>query len=132
MIKLLERGAGQRSAIGPQALRFDLPEYSDQEMCVAVPLGVGGTTGCVAQSLPVSQRHRLLEVARILSDQAAGLLLSLLLASAPPTVERGRQDGADHRQAFAGQERDPEGGADAVQQEQQEPSIGRPCPIGDH
>ncbi|MDX3540118.1 IclR family transcriptional regulator C-terminal domain-containing protein [Streptomyces sp. MB09-01] len=76
---------------GPQAVQFDLFEYSGQYVCVAVPLGIGGQAGCVALSLPLAQRHRLLEIARVLSDQATGLLLSLLLASAPPLVEPGRQ-----------------------------------------
>ncbi|MEV6951001.1 IclR family transcriptional regulator C-terminal domain-containing protein [Streptomyces sp. NPDC051183] len=76
---------------GPQAVQFDLLEYSGEEVCVAVPLGIGGQAGCVALSLPVAQRHRLLGIARVLSDQATGLLLSLLLASAPPVVETGRQ-----------------------------------------
>ncbi|KPI02414.1 transcriptional regulator, IclR family [Actinobacteria bacterium OV450] len=82
---------------GPQALQFDLLEYSGKEVCVAVPLGVGGQAGCVALSLPFAQRHRLVEIARILSDQATGLLLSLLLASDPPTVEYGRQGSPDMR-----------------------------------
>lgn len=78
---------------GPQAIQFDLLEYSGEYVCVAVPLGIGGQAGCVALSLPVAQRHRLLEIAQVLSDHATGLLLSLLLASAPPLVEEGRQDG---------------------------------------
>ncbi|MFE5538732.1 IclR family transcriptional regulator C-terminal domain-containing protein [Streptomyces sp. NPDC056492] len=82
---------------GPQALQFDLLEYSGKEVCVAVPLGIGGQAGCVALSLPYSQRHRLVEIARILSDQATGLLLSLLLAADPPNIEYGRQGSPDTR-----------------------------------
>ncbi|WP_329391379.1 hypothetical protein OG625_40325 (plasmid) [Streptomyces sp. NBC_01351] len=82
---------------GPHAVQFDLLEYSGQYVCVAVPLGLGGQAGCVALSLPVSQRHRLLEIAQVLSDQATGLLLSLLLASTPPLVEPGRQGHPDTR-----------------------------------
>ncbi|MFJ7592988.1 IclR family transcriptional regulator C-terminal domain-containing protein [Streptomyces sp. NPDC097617] len=97
-VKLTPRTITDSSALfrsidhhGPQAVQFDLLEYSGQYVCVAVPLGIGGQAGCVALSLPVAQRHRLLEIARVLSDQATGLLLSLLLASAPPLVEPGRQ-----------------------------------------
>lgn len=77
---------------GPHAPQFDLLEYSTAEFCVALPLGVAGEAGCVALSLPVSQRHRLLEAARILSSRSASLLLSVLLASAPPSHESGGQD----------------------------------------
>lgn len=84
---------------GPQAVQFDLLEYSGQYVCVAVPLGIGGQAGCVALSLPVTQRHRLLEIAQILSDQATGLLLSLLLASELPLLEPGRQGHPDTRPA---------------------------------
>ncbi|WP_190344862.1 IclR family transcriptional regulator C-terminal domain-containing protein [Streptomyces venezuelae] len=81
---------------GPHAAQFDLLEYSNDEVCVAVPLGIGGEAGCVALSLPVAQRHRLLEAARILSSRSAGLLVSLLLTANPPRLETGRQ-GAPQR-----------------------------------
>jgi DNA-binding IclR family transcriptional regulator len=68
---------------GPQAPQFDLLEYSPNEVCVAVSLGIGGQAGCVALSLPISQRHRLLDAARVLTEGSTGLLLSLLLASQP-------------------------------------------------
>jgi DNA-binding IclR family transcriptional regulator len=68
---------------GPEAAQFDLLEYSTNEVCAAVPLSVGGQAGCVALSLPVTQRHRLVEAARILSSRSASLLLSLLLATLP-------------------------------------------------
>lgn len=84
---------------GPQGIQFDLLEYSGEYVCVAVPLGIGGQAGCVALSLPVGQHHRILEIARVLSDQATGLLLSLLLASAPLLVEAGRQDSPAARTA---------------------------------
>lgn len=71
---------------GPQALQFDLLEYSTREVCVAVSLGIGGHAGCVALSLPASQRHRLLDAARVLSDGSTGLLLSLLLAAQPSSL----------------------------------------------
>ncbi|MFD3677645.1 IclR family transcriptional regulator C-terminal domain-containing protein [Streptomyces sp. NPDC058613] len=77
---------------GPHATQFDILEYSDGEVCVAVPLAIDGEVGCVALSLPVAQRHRLIEAARILSSRSAGLLLSLLLAASPPSLETGRQD----------------------------------------
>ncbi|UUY52741.1 hypothetical protein NRK68_36415 (plasmid) [Streptomyces yangpuensis] len=79
---------------GPHALQFDLLEYSDQEVCVAVPLGFGGRAGSVAFSLPVAQKHRLLEAAKILSDSSTGLLLSLLLAADPLLSEPGQQTDA--------------------------------------
>ncbi|MFE5561665.1 IclR family transcriptional regulator C-terminal domain-containing protein [Streptomyces sp. NPDC056544] len=77
---------------GPLAAQFDLLEYSDGEVCVAVPLVIDGEIGCVALSLPVAQRHRLIQAAKILSSRSAGLLLSLLLAASPPDLETGRQD----------------------------------------
>ncbi|WP_369384186.1 IclR family transcriptional regulator C-terminal domain-containing protein [Streptomyces sp. cg36] len=81
---------------GPHAAQFDLLEYSTAEVCVAVPLGVGGEAGCVALSLPVAQGHRLLEAARILSSRSASLLISLLLTANPPRLETGRQGTAPH------------------------------------
>ncbi|WP_371591681.1 IclR family transcriptional regulator domain-containing protein [Streptomyces virginiae] len=77
---------------GPNAAQFDLLEYSEAEVCVAIPLGVGGEAGCVALSLPVSQRHRLIEAARTLSSRSAVLLISLLLSANPPRIEPGRQN----------------------------------------
>ncbi|MGW6882631.1 hypothetical protein ACWGEU_20490 [Streptomyces goshikiensis] len=77
---------------GPHAAQFDLLEYSEAEVCVAIPLGVGGEAGCVALSLPVSQRHRLIEAARTLSSRSAMLLISLLLTANPPRLEPGRQN----------------------------------------
>ncbi|MFE1877842.1 IclR family transcriptional regulator C-terminal domain-containing protein [Streptomyces sp. NPDC059496] len=77
---------------GPLAAQFDLLEYSDGEVCVAVPLVIDGEIGCVALSLPVAQRHRLIQAAKVLSSRSAGLLLSLLLAASPPDLETGRQD----------------------------------------
>ncbi|MBT1184913.1 hypothetical protein HET69_12975 [Streptomyces sp. CJ_13] len=80
---------------GPHALQFDLLEYSEHEVCVAVPLGFGGRAGSVAFSLPVAQKPRLLEAAKILSDSSTGLLLSLLLAADPllsdPALEQQTQ-----------------------------------------
>ncbi len=83
---------------GPLAAQFDLLEYSDGEVCVAVPLVIDGEIGCVALSLPVAQRHRLIQAAKILSSRSAGLLLSLLLAASPPDLETGRQDAPAYRQ----------------------------------
>ncbi|MDX3533993.1 IclR family transcriptional regulator C-terminal domain-containing protein [Streptomyces sp. MB09-01] len=82
---------------GPLAAQFDILEYSDGEVCVAVPLVIDGEIGCVALSLPVAQRHRLIQAAKILSSRSAGLLLSLLLAASPPDLETGRQDAPAHR-----------------------------------
>ncbi|MEU2957173.1 IclR family transcriptional regulator domain-containing protein [Streptomyces xanthochromogenes] len=70
-------------AYGPQAAQFDLLEYSNHELCVAVPLRFAGQVGCVALSLPVGQSHRLTAAARILSSRSTALLLSLLLAASP-------------------------------------------------
>lgn len=81
---------------GPHAAQFDLLEYSTNEICVAVPIGIGGEAGCVALSLPVAQRHRLLEAARILSSRSAGLLVSLLLTASPHRFEPGRQATTPH------------------------------------
>ncbi|MEW2373409.1 IclR family transcriptional regulator C-terminal domain-containing protein [Streptomyces sp. NPDC006656] len=82
---------------GPYAAQFDILEYSDREVCVAVPLIIDGEVGCVALSLPVAQRHRLLQAAKILSSRSAGLLLSLLLAAGPPGLETGRLDASAPR-----------------------------------
>ncbi|MFF4498789.1 IclR family transcriptional regulator domain-containing protein [Streptomyces sp. NPDC001546] len=81
---------------GPHAAQYDLLEYSNAEVCVAVPLGIGGEAGCVALSLPVAQRHRLYEAARILSSRSASLLVSLLLTANPPRLETGRQGAGLH------------------------------------
>ncbi|MEU6934422.1 IclR family transcriptional regulator C-terminal domain-containing protein [Streptomyces sp. NPDC046374] len=86
---------------GPHAAQFDLLEHSTKEICVAVPIGIGGEAGCVALSLPVGQRHRLLEAARILSSRSASLLVSLLLTANPPRLETGRQATAPHPQHSA-------------------------------
>lgn len=83
---------------GPNAAQFDILEYSDGVVCMAVPLVIDGEVGCVALSLPVAQRHRLIQAARILSSRSAGLLLSLVLASSPPSLEIGRQDAPVSRQ----------------------------------
>ncbi|MFF3677406.1 IclR family transcriptional regulator C-terminal domain-containing protein [Streptomyces sp. NPDC002120] len=92
---------------GPHAAQFDILEYSDGEVCVAVPIVIDGEVGCVALALPVAQRHRLIQAARILSSRSAGLLLSLLLAASPPSWETGRQDAhvprKDENTATAGQ-----------------------------
>ncbi|WP_329468421.1 IclR family transcriptional regulator domain-containing protein [Streptomyces sp. NBC_01431] len=77
---------------GPHASQFDLFEYSNGDLCFAVPLRIGNEIGCVALSLPHTQRHRLLQAAKTLSSRSAGLLLSLLLATAPPALESGRHD----------------------------------------
>ncbi|WP_405813092.1 MULTISPECIES: IclR family transcriptional regulator C-terminal domain-containing protein [unclassified Streptomyces] len=93
---------------GPLAAQFDLLEYSDGEVCVAVPLVIDGEIGCVALSLPVAQRHRLIQAAKVLSSRSAGLLLSLLLAASPPDLETGRQDAPASGQpgrTFAGHQR---------------------------
>ncbi|MFB6513202.1 hypothetical protein ACFCW4_07165 [Streptomyces virginiae] len=82
---------------GPLAAQFDILEYSDGEVCVAVPLAIDGEIGCVALSLPVTQRHRLIQAAKILSSRSAGLLLSPLLAASPPDLEKGRQDAPANR-----------------------------------
>ncbi|MFI9213952.1 IclR family transcriptional regulator C-terminal domain-containing protein [Streptomyces sp. NPDC053253] len=86
---------------GPHAAQFDLLEYSTKEICVAVPIGIGGEAGCVALSLPIGQRHRLLEAARTLSSRSASLLVSLLLTTNPPRLETGRQGTASHPQGAA-------------------------------
>lgn len=72
---------------GPQAAQFDLLEYSDDEVCVAFPLTVAGRAGCVALSLPLTQKHRLLEAADALSSRSATLLATLLLAEDPPAAD---------------------------------------------
>lgn len=79
---------------GPRAPQFDILEYSNEEVCVAFHLGVRGQAGCVALSLPVTQRHRLLDAAKILSSRSSSLLLSILLAESPPAHEPGRQGDA--------------------------------------
>ncbi|MEU6215578.1 IclR family transcriptional regulator C-terminal domain-containing protein [Streptomyces sp. NPDC047023] len=65
---------------GPQACQFDLLEYSDREVCAAVPLSLPGRAACIALSLPAHRHPQLLETAHTLSQHSAGILLALLLA----------------------------------------------------
>ncbi|MFG3344087.1 IclR family transcriptional regulator C-terminal domain-containing protein [Streptomyces sp. NPDC048018] len=67
---------------GPQASQFDLLEYSDREVCAAVPLTLGAQPACVALSLPAQHFPRLVRAADILSNRS-GLLLLTLLAELP-------------------------------------------------
>ncbi|MEV5969431.1 IclR family transcriptional regulator C-terminal domain-containing protein [Streptomyces sp. NPDC051921] len=77
---------------GPQASQFDLLEYSDREVCAAVPLTLDAQPACVALSLPAQHFPRLVRAADILSNRS-GLLLLTLLAELPadagpaPTVD---------------------------------------------
>ncbi|WP_328966235.1 IclR family transcriptional regulator domain-containing protein [Streptomyces virginiae] len=107
---------------GPHALQFDLLEYSDREVCVAVPLGFGGRAGSVAFSLPVAQKHRLLEVAKILSDSSTGLLLSLLLAADPLLSE------AEPRQQSQAPVPSATGTMEEDREEQDRPTAARSAP----
>ncbi|MFF8833175.1 IclR family transcriptional regulator C-terminal domain-containing protein [Streptomyces sp. NPDC015131] len=94
---------------GPQAAQFDLLEYADTEVCVAFPLTVAGRAGCVALSLPVSRRHRLLDAAKALSGRSANLLATLLLAEDPPPGA-GRDRGTEEQaEACAATGRPPSG-----------------------
>ncbi|MEU3774337.1 IclR family transcriptional regulator C-terminal domain-containing protein [Streptomyces sp. NPDC032472] len=69
---------------GPQALQFDLLEYSDFNVCAAFSLTLPGHDAtCVALALPSDQHHRLERTAAALSDLSAGLLLARLLTSTP-------------------------------------------------
>ncbi|MFF4323826.1 IclR family transcriptional regulator C-terminal domain-containing protein [Streptomyces sp. NPDC001568] len=68
---------------GPQSTYFDVFEYSDMEVCVALSLPLAGQVCSVALSLPAAARHRLLEAARALSDRSIGLFLALVLATNP-------------------------------------------------
>ncbi|WP_327739901.1 IclR family transcriptional regulator C-terminal domain-containing protein [Streptomyces nojiriensis] len=43
---------------GPHAAQFDVLEYSDAQVCVAVPLVIDGEVGCVAPALPTSRSTR--------------------------------------------------------------------------
>ncbi|MGW6570433.1 IclR family transcriptional regulator domain-containing protein, partial [Streptomyces sp. NPDC054975] len=68
---------------GPQSPYFDVLEYSDAEVCVAISLPLAGQACSVALSLPVTEHHRLLDAAQALSDRSTGLLLALVLATNP-------------------------------------------------
>ncbi|MFE5560325.1 IclR family transcriptional regulator C-terminal domain-containing protein [Streptomyces sp. NPDC056544] len=68
---------------GPQSAYFDVFEYSDAEVCVALSLPLANQACSVALSLPVAAHHRLLEAAQTLSDRSTGLLLALVLATNP-------------------------------------------------
>lgn len=70
---------------GPQSPYFDVLEYSDAEVCVAISLPLAGHACSVALSLPVATHHRLLDAAKSLSDRSTGLLLALVLATNPTT-----------------------------------------------
>ncbi|MFD0127354.1 hypothetical protein [Streptomyces virginiae] len=89
---------------GPLAAQFDILEYSDGEVCVAVPLAIDGEIGCVALSQPVTQRHRLMQAAKILSSRSAGLLLS---PCSPPARRTWRRAGRTHPRS-AGREPRPQ------------------------
>jgi DNA-binding IclR family transcriptional regulator len=93
---------------GPQAAQFDLLEYSDDEVCVAFPLTVADRAGCVALSLPLTQKHRLLEAADALSSRSATLLATLLLAGDPPAGDgqSTTRDGQDATRDGQGTTRD--------------------------
>ncbi|MFJ7069697.1 IclR family transcriptional regulator C-terminal domain-containing protein [Streptomyces sp. NPDC101115] len=67
---------------GPHASQFDVLEYSQHEVCVAVPVTLDGRPACIALSLPVAQKARLLGAARTLSERS-GLILLTLLAMLP-------------------------------------------------
>ncbi|MFI8825399.1 IclR family transcriptional regulator C-terminal domain-containing protein [Streptomyces sp. NPDC053431] len=67
---------------GPQASQFDLLEYSDREVCAAVPLTLDAQPACVALSLPAQHFPRLVRAADVLSNRS-GLLLLTLLAELP-------------------------------------------------
>jgi DNA-binding IclR family transcriptional regulator len=56
---------------------LSLQEYAVGTVCAAVPLTTGADVGCVALSLPVEQAHRLRAAADLLSERAAGVLLTL-------------------------------------------------------
>ncbi|MFD5416159.1 IclR family transcriptional regulator domain-containing protein [Streptomyces nojiriensis] len=82
---------------GPHAAQFDILEYSDGRVCVAVPLVIDGEVGCVAPALPVAQRHGLIQAARIPSrwtgDSGRGQGLSN--GSTLPRGGRAGQGGAE-------------------------------------
>lgn len=70
---------------GPQALQFDLLEYSNLNFCTAFSLTLPGHDAtCVAAALPADQHHRLKRTARALSNHSTGLLLARLLTTTTP------------------------------------------------
>ncbi|MEE1752860.1 IclR family transcriptional regulator domain-containing protein [Streptomyces sp. SP18CS02] len=72
---------------GPNALQFDLLEYSERNVCAAFSLTLPGQdSGCVAFALPTGQRHRLIPTAAALSEASTGLLVVRLLSAAATTA----------------------------------------------
>lgn len=70
--------------------------YSLGTVCAAVPVTKGLAPECVALSLPLQHAHRLEEAARILQDEAAAVLLGILVtgtAQATEPTETGRRPG---------------------------------------
>lgn len=65
---------------------LDLQEYSMGTVCAAIPITKGLTPECVALSLPVQHAHRLRMAARILQDEAAAVLLGILIAGTSEAV----------------------------------------------
>lgn len=72
---------------GPQSPYFDVLEYSDAEVCVAISLPLASQACSVALSLPVTAHHRLVDAAKALSDRSTGLLLALILATNPTDTQ---------------------------------------------
>ncbi|MFE7513093.1 IclR family transcriptional regulator C-terminal domain-containing protein [Streptomyces sp. NPDC057540] len=71
---------------GSQASQFDLLEYSECEVCAAIPIILDGQPASIALSLPRADLPRLIEAAGILSNRS-GLILLTLLASLPAGSE---------------------------------------------
>ncbi|MFF4456527.1 IclR family transcriptional regulator C-terminal domain-containing protein [Streptomyces goshikiensis] len=69
----------------PNAPLLDLQEYAIGTVCAAVPLTSGPNAECVALSLPGPDPHRLRLAARVLQNEAAAVLLALLVSGTAPT-----------------------------------------------
>ncbi|MCX4545923.1 IclR family transcriptional regulator C-terminal domain-containing protein [Streptomyces sp. NBC_01565] len=69
----------------PNAPLLDLQEYAIGTVCAAVPLTSGPNAECVALSLPGPDPHRLRQAARVLQNEAAAVLLALLVSGSAPT-----------------------------------------------
>ncbi|GAA3061858.1 hypothetical protein GCM10020254_02130 [Streptomyces goshikiensis] len=68
----------------PNAPLLDLREYAIGTVCAAVPLTSGPNAECVALSLPGPDPRRLRQAARVLQNEAAAVLLALLVSGTAP------------------------------------------------
>nr|WP_324617026.1 IclR family transcriptional regulator C-terminal domain-containing protein [Streptomyces sp. NRRL F-2747] len=72
----------------PGAPLLDLQEYAVGTVCAAVPITSGPNAECLALSIPAPDPTRLVQAARILRNEAAAVLLALIVAGTGPGASR--------------------------------------------